>query len=113
MPKLSPRIRWNPELPHPIRSWLDRFECDWRFLSSNSRSLHQDPWSWLTEQQVMPSGALEAGWSYLLGHWEHSHQISQDLPMPRVHSGTAASIAKKGITEMPAIGSGGSRGQAF
>lgn len=80
MPKLSPRIRWNPELPHPIRSWLDRFECDWRFLSSNSRSLRQDPWSWLTEQQVMPSGALEAGWSYLLGHWEHAHQISQDLP---------------------------------
>jgi hypothetical protein len=28
----------------------------------------------------MPTGALEAGWSYLLGFLEHSHEISQELP---------------------------------
>ncbi len=80
MPKLSPLIRWTAELSHPIRVWLDRFECDWRFRPSVAQSGSQDPWSWLIEQQVMPTGALEAGWSYLLGLWEHAHEISQDLP---------------------------------
>lgn len=80
MPKLSPRVRWTPELPHPIREWLDGLECDWRFRRSVVRPPSHDSWSWLTQQQVMPTGALEAGWSYLLGLWEHSHEISQDLP---------------------------------
>ena len=80
MPKLSPRVSWTPELPHPIRTWLDRFECDWHFRRSVARPVRNDSWRWLTDQHVMPTGALEAGWSYLLGLWEHSHEISQDLP---------------------------------
>lgn len=80
MPKLSPLVTWTPELPHPIRVWLDDLVCDWRFRHSGTRGPSQNSWRWLAEQKVMPTGSLEAGWSYLLGLWEHSHQISQDLP---------------------------------